>query len=244
MTPYYEHKGITIYHGDCREVATGDVDSVITDPPYLGARGESWETSRVPLNVPYAPASLDLLRWIATIGVNGWMVVFQDFKGMVAMRAELEDRDDILLCQVPVVWCKPAGAYCPNGSANSPAKSVDYIVAARRRGIWKSHKPGHYVSNPYSPKSEIFRTGGKPLSLMSAIVRDYSRPGDLVFDPFMGGGTTLVAARHLRRKAIGIDLEEKYCEIAAKRLEQEVMDFSAPEPRKTDEQLDLIGGAK
>ena len=63
----------------------------------------------------------------------------------------------------------------------------------------------------------------KPLSLMSLFVRLHSESGDLVLDPFMGAGTTLRAAKDLGRRAIGIEIEEKYCEIAAKRMGQETL---------------------
>ena len=70
----------------------------------------------------------------------------------------------------------------------------------------------------------------KPLPLMAEIVRDFTQPSDTILDPFMGSGTTLVAAKRLGRKAIGIEREEKYCEIAAKRLAQGALplEFSQP----------------
>jgi adenine-specific DNA-methyltransferase len=70
----------------------------------------------------------------------------------------------------------------------------------------------------------------KPLAMMNQIVRVSSRLGDLVLDPFMGSGTTLQAAKDLGRRAIGIEIEERYCEIAARRLEQEVLDFGDGAP--------------
>jgi site-specific DNA-methyltransferase (adenine-specific) len=65
----------------------------------------------------------------------------------------------------------------------------------------------------------------KPLSVLSKLVRLGTIEGELIVDPFLGSGTTLVAAKNLGRKAIGIDIEERYCEIAANRLRQSVFQF-------------------
>ena len=230
MRTYYDHGGITLYHADCREIlpSLGPVDAILTDPPYLGARGQSWEQDRVPLVVDYTPASEALLDTLVRESVrilrNGWFGAFQDFPGMVYLRRVLESQD-VMLAFAPAVWCKPAGAYTPNGTANSIAKSVDFITVARVGSACEKQRPGHYVSPSYSPMVEIFRTGGKPLSLMADLVRDYTAPDSLVLDPFMGAGTTLLACKNLGRRAIGIEVDERCCEIAATRLAQDVLPF-------------------
>ena len=69
----------------------------------------------------------------------------------------------------------------------------------------------------------------KPVGLMAWCIEKYTKPGDTILDLFMGSGTTLRAAKDLGRKAIGIEIEEHYCEMAAKRLAQEVLPLQAPE---------------
>jgi DNA modification methylase len=65
----------------------------------------------------------------------------------------------------------------------------------------------------------------KPVMLLRQLIEASSLHGDVVLDPFLGSGSTVVAARTEGRRAVGIEIEERYCEIAAKRLAQEVLDF-------------------
>jgi len=74
-----------------------------------------------------------------------------------------------------------------------------------------------------SDKTNLLHPTQKPIKLMQYLIKTYSNKGDTVLDFAMGSGTTLRAAKDLGRKAIGIEIEEKYCEIAAKRLAQEVL---------------------
>jgi len=76
----------------------------------------------------------------------------------------------------------------------------------------------------------------KPVDLLKQMVLWSSNKGETILDPFMGSGTTLRAAKDLNRKAIGIELEEKYCEIAARRMSQEVFDFTPPASQPGSEQ--------
>ena len=76
---------------------------------------------------------------------------------------------------------------------------------------------------------ESSHTCPKPINLIKKVVCRLSDPSDSIIDPFLGSGTTLRAAKDLGRKAIGIEIEERYCEIAAKRMAQEVFDFAPRE---------------
>ena len=76
---------------------------------------------------------------------------------------------------------------------------------------------------PITPQPEMEHPTPKPEQVMRWLVTQSTEIGDLVLDPFMGSGTTLVAAKNLGRRAIGIEIEERYCEIAAKRLSQGIL---------------------
>ena len=163
--PYYEHAGITIYHGDCREVLPlilGDV--LLTDPDY---------------------------------GV-----------GMKYGRRQLtsEDAESLLTEALSCVCIKSQqGLIFWAGSWRKLRKVEDLVEAAG----WIIKHFGH--------------PSQKPLELMRRLIRFMSMPGDVIVDPFMGSGTTLRAAKDLGRRAIGIEIEERYCEMAVKRLAQEAM---------------------
>lgn len=205
MNPYYQHKGITIYHGDCREILPSlePVDLVLTDPPYgidagnvkfgkARVGGVDWDKSTQPIAVS---DSIRLARRAVIFGGNYytmppascWLVWDKQTAGVTTF-ADAE-----------LAWTNLPGA----------VRLVRYL--------W---------SGPYQKKREIrHHPTQKPAEVMSWCIAQSDKHGDnqTILDPFMGSGTTLVAAKDLGRKAIGIEIEEKYCEIAAKRLSQEVL---------------------
>jgi site-specific DNA-methyltransferase (adenine-specific) len=207
MKPYYEHAGITIYHGDCREVlpTLGPVDLVLTDPPYgVGMESFKDDFSCVPEALKVCESKLmacfmsprriyDLCRaldgnWEYERTI--WMEKVADIS--FPWRGWLMNSEAILIFSRP-------GAAWP-----TPEK---YSRDCYRVGPWG--KQGH--------------PNNKPPDVVQDIIQKIA--GQSIIDPFMGSGTTLRAAKDLGRKAIGIEIEEKYCEIAAKRLSQEVFDF-------------------
>ena len=271
MKPYYDHAGIVIYHGDCREVLPALVmngpvltplwDVIFTSPPYGQQREYTigkidWDALVPPALSATSPdrrsadvCELALIHkdgnvvpyWdslISALGTEGWRLfgwyVWDQLNGL------------------PGDW---NGRLAPshewvfhfNANAIQPNKTVKAKTAGRSNagsgGL--RHADGHVGKWNGGPVQEfkiedsVIRTDRVyhrceyenehpaifPESLPAKFILTYSQEGQIICDPFMGSGTTLRAAKDLGRRAIGIEIEEKYCEIAAKRLSQEVMSF-------------------
>jgi DNA modification methylase len=227
VTPYYDEAGVTIYHGNCLDVlpTLGLVDHVITDPPYDakthdGARYGFRETSSA---IPFAPLnvaeSVPLLlgasrRWVVAFCSLEMFGAYRDAAGEHWVRAGF--------------WRRTNGVPQFTGDRpGQPGEGVAIMHAKVQKKRWNGH--GHHAFWEHPIVSGGPHPTTKPEPLMAAIVAQFTDPGDLILDPFMGSGTTLVAAKRLGRKAIGIELNEQYCEIAAKRLAQGALplEFSA-----------------
>ncbi len=217
MTPYYDHAGITIFHGDCREVmpGLGKVDAVVTDPPF----GIDWPRGTWDDSAEQYPALITWLVAEMTRLVNpGWCFVFQAMPNVAKFHEWFPDGWRLFAACKNFAQIRPTGVW----------HSWDPVV------FWSNGKPqrngrvnrDYFVGNV----AGCFRDGNKhpcpkPIDTMQHIVSLATPDGQTVLDPFMGSGTTLRAAKDLGRKAIGIEIEERYCEIAARRLAQEVLDF-------------------
>lgn len=213
MKPYYDHDGITIYHGDCREIlpTLGGVKTIIADPPYginhptaykSRGRGKLAQAYDYPPlfgdGKPFDPSHMlgykNVVLWganhYARVGdlpdVSGWLVWDKLRRGLDMADAEL-------------AW-------------TNCIKGVRVMTH-----LWN----GMMVASEHG---ERYHPTQKPVELMGWCINLIKEPG-LISDPYMGSGPTLVAAKALRYQAIGIEIEEKYCEIAAKRLSQEVFKF-------------------
>ena len=223
MKPYYEHAGITIYHGDCREVLptlTG-FDCVLTDPPYgmnLGKHGGVNDKRARELR-RQAYASYDDTP--------------QNYKSIIVPAIELalsKAKRGAVFSPAPSAWSLPipdalGGVYIPAANGRSPwgfqnLAPVMFYGIAPNLHLGARHTT--IVSRGQSDV-EIGHPCPKPIEWMTWLVELATIEGECVLDPFMGSGTTLRAAKDLGRRAIGIELEEKYCEIAALRLAQEVL---------------------
>lgn len=196
MRPYYQDSAVTIYHGDCREWA-GTWEVLVTDPPYgLNLATLLWPSRRGHLE----PAA--------------WDSEAADLAGLVDHRPACiwgGNYFPLPLSRGWMVWLKPDAA--PSmGDAELAWTNLDQNVRAIIHSIAATN--GERVAHPTQ----------KPIVVMKWCLA--GMPEGLVFDPFAGSGTTLRAAKDLGRKAIGIEIEERYCEIAARRCAQEVIDFA------------------
>jgi site-specific DNA-methyltransferase (adenine-specific) len=217
VKPYYEDDAVTIYHGDCLAlIASFDADLLVTDPPY----GIKWTRSINEARASKAHAGIlndhdtsirDAIL-VATSTMPG--VVFGSF--YAPFPANLK--------QV-LVWVKPPDAGVV-GSTTGFRRDIEPVFLVgpwpQRTVRWSAaFRAG--AGGISAVASETGHPHTKPLGLMRDILSKC--PAGTVLDPFMGSGSTLRAAKDLGRKAIGIEIEERYCEVAARRLGQEVLDF-------------------
>jgi DNA modification methylase len=229
MRPYYQDEAVTIYHGDCREVLTGaelTADAVVTDPPYSsGGFQESGKSSGSIGTRGDATIRFDNLstrgyqRMMREVFRHMWAVdeafVFTDWRMWVHTSDAMEDAG--WRVRNMLVWDKL------QMGMGMPWRNQHELIAYGKR------TPGSIVSGKHGNVIGSTRSGNanhpteKPADIIETLLSNSEARS--IVDPFMGSGTTLVAAKNLGRKAIGIEIEERYCEIAAKRCSQGVLDF-------------------
>ena len=222
IEPYYQEKGITIYHADARDVLPyiEAVDLTLTDPPYgiSGGRGAGNRSRK----------KGDYL-------CNGWSDDEHNVTWVVIPVIErclhISDRTIVtpgnkFLFRYPepndigCMWTPAGSSYSPWGIVTF--HSVLYYGRDQRAGMG-AMPVGKQVN---ILDKNIAHPCPKPLRFWQWLLEKGSiNKGETVLDPFMGSGTTLRAAKNLGRKSIGIEIEERYCEVAAERLCQEVLPF-------------------
>lgn len=227
MDPYFQDEHVKLFHGDCLELADVWIgaDVLVTDPPYgMGykprgtynpATGKS-EVPRLPeVAGDSSPAVRDaaLLKW----GELRPSIVFGTWSQ--PRPAGVRHR---------LIWWKQGQ---PPGPANAAFMSQDEEIYIIGDGWRKSSPPQRSViatseqrQGSHGEVAKIGHPTPKPVGLMETLI-DRCPPG-VISDPFAGSGSTLLAARNLGRKAIGVELEERYCEIIAKRLAQGALDLN------------------
>lgn len=221
MTPYYQDEAVTIYHGDCREILpTLTADVLVTDPPYgveLGTSDSRGNTHGL-AKLGYASFNDSFDNW--TTVVPPVIATALDR----VKRAAVFPGKHLTWLPAPAIV---GGIYCPSGSGRNPWGFTTLMPIFFYGSSPTLHKGATSIVLESTATSE--RNGHpcpKPYEWMLWLVEMTSLPDEMVLDPFMGSGTTLAAAKRKGRKAIGIEIEERYCEIAAKRCAQRVLDFA------------------
>jgi DNA modification methylase len=209
MQPYYEQDGITIYHGDCRQVLQAEPSHVvISDPPY----GISFD----PRDGRFLG---DKVANDHSTEARDWLVSAYGVSHPMALTGSPDaPRPDGY--RIVLVWDK--GDHVGMGDLSLPWKKTWEEIYIFGKG-WKGRRTGAVlrhlaIAGCVGTRTWRHHPTEKPESLFLELIR--KAPRGVIVDPFMGSGTTLVAAKRLGRSAVGIELEEKYCEIAAKRLAQ------------------------
>ena len=224
MKPYYQDEWVTIYHGDCREILPSleKVDLVLTDPPYflpiqsyVGTRGNGYQKRMLgDLSVLKGYFELVFSDFEKVLKSNGTYYVFCDAKSY------------------PIFW-QVMFPLCKNVRLLIWDKQISYNGYTWRHQheliAWGELDETERIP---TGDGDIIKCRGvlqadrnhpaeKPVEVITKLMGKH--PAGIVLDPFMGSGTTAVACKDLNRKCIGIEIEEKYCEIAAKRCSQSVM---------------------
>lgn len=231
MSLYYEDEHVTLYHGDALEVmatmADQSVSAVITDPPYTEWTHKNAKTNKgkghgVKAIKFTSFTGADLEKSLVECGrvSSGWVVATLAYQHTFAL-----DREAFPLRMLRVgVWVKTNPM--PSISADRPAQGWESIAYMHRRDVKPAWNGGGKHGNYILP---VVQNAGhptvKPLPMLQDMVRKFTSPGDVVFDPFAGSGTTLRAALDEGRKAVGVEMNESYCELIAKRLSQGAFDF-------------------
>jgi hypothetical protein len=220
VTLYYADEQVTLYHGDCREITEWlAADVLVTDPPY----GRGWKQGRHwnPRHTDDRHAGIagDLDTGVRDSALARW-----------GDRPTLAFGDPML---APPAGTKLVGIYRKPPNAGTRGAIGGYrrdVEVFYLLGPWPSGLGGRSSivatvtgsqGNPHSPQGRYAHPHAKPVDVMEQLI-DACPPG-VIADPFAGSGSTLVAARNLGRRAIGVELEERYCEVIARRLAQDVL---------------------
>jgi site-specific DNA-methyltransferase (adenine-specific) len=237
--PYYADESVTLYHGDCLEIlpSLGPVDLVMTDPPYSLSVGQDHQNKpgRGTRRLNFFEGDLDWSSMTdgvvarALLGASKANAAYvwcghRQFGPLVEAFESSGWKTRFL------VWSKRCPVPAPPGVGWD--SSAELCVYAFRDGRQWTPPTGTKAPNIISADSyrhgqpgKVDHPTQKPPTTASIPIEFSTRPGDTVLDIFAGSGTTLRVAKDMGRKAIGIEIEERYCEVIARRLSQGVLDF-------------------
>lgn len=224
MKPYYDHAGQAIYLGDCLEIMRQfedkSFDLVLTDPPYMvgvtsHGNVQTWEDSN--MLRPFLREFLGQIKRILKDGLDCY--IHCDWRTYPLWYPIVSEFLKVRNCIVwDYEWIKAGSHYRFSHEFIIFATNGDSKrrFSASERDVWRE-KPLNFTL-----KNKIHQAQ-KPIPLTKRMIKNSTKENDTILDPFMGTGTILVAAKMLGRKAVGIEISEKYCKIAVDRLRQEVL---------------------
>jgi site-specific DNA-methyltransferase (adenine-specific) len=221
VRPYYQDSLVTLYHGDCLELLPSlRAELVLTDPPYNAINRATGGLRKIDKgaadSTPIDIGQLAPLLLAAAPTVYAWCSVEQSSQWVEAFKAKGGTT------RIGAWWkTNPS----PMNGEHLWLSAVELCVFARRTGAVFNGHCEHPVWRGPTDSEDLGNETPKPRWLMERLIRASSRAGAVVLDPFAGSGTTLRAAKDLGRRAIGIELREAQCEIAASRCHQEVLDL-------------------
>jgi site-specific DNA-methyltransferase (adenine-specific) len=206
---YYDDGQITLYCGDCREFPQWtDADVLVTDPPYGIPEGRLGAGRR------------EYALWDSIAVRDEALALWGDRPRAVfgtPKTAAPEHRGS------PLIWDKGES---PGMGDHTWPWGLSYELIYVNGDGWSGKRRSSILRSGHSSSAagQIGHPTPKPVALMEALI-EYAPPG-VIADPFAGSGSTLIAARNLGRQAVGVELDEKYCELIVSRLSQQAFQFS------------------
>lgn len=215
--PYYQDSFVTLYHGDCLEIDEWQsADVLVTDPPYgVAYKSSGMSRAKNPVQIDIANDQNANVRDLV-------LDIWGDKPGIVFGSWKIERPKNTVN---RLIWHK---AENKPGMRNLAWYAADEEIYILGRGFVGEPEQNVLVTHDrrdgaYGEVAKIGHPTPKPIGLMERLVSK-CMPG-VIADPFAGSGSTLIAARNLARFAIGVEMEERYCEIIANRLSQDVFYF-------------------
>jgi site-specific DNA-methyltransferase (adenine-specific) len=223
IKPYYSDDLVELYHGDCREVTTWlDADVLVTDPPY----GIAWRASGLHSDRALRESSIQsIVGDDSTVARDDVLDLWGD-RPAVVFGAWREARPRRRITH-RLIWHKAGRKPGVAPAAFFPVDEEIYLLGAGWQG---SPSPSVITTTEARERqpADVGHPTPKPLGLMERLIEKC--PPGVIAEPFAGSGSTLIAAKMLGRRAIGVELDERYCEIAARRLGQDTLFGATEEP--------------
>lgn len=228
MKPYFEATGITLYHGDCRDVEQ-QCDLLLTDPPYGQEFKSGWteQWGRIMGDDDLNGVQERIARALKGLGRGRHAYIFGGKFDLTKLNLSgftelIWDKELIGMGDLSQPWGlqhEKITFAVHEISKSNRERGVGNLAARLRKGsVLRCQRAQSGACNHPTEK---------PVEILRQLIESSSVMGDTVYDPFVGSGSTLIAAALEGRTAVGVEIEEKYCEIAADRFQREIPQLAA-----------------